>query len=137
MCVLAEGWLRQKAPEAPAHVVRPAPALAAGEDGQALACSHCLTPITTSVSRVSVGGADAHTFVNPHGLRFHIGCFARAACVTRGEASTYWTWFPGHSWQVECCPACGGHLGWLFRSADSLFHGLILDRLIEIESGGP
>ncbi|HSB61576.1 MAG TPA: cereblon family protein, partial [Vicinamibacteria bacterium] len=104
--------------------------------GGVLACAFCLREVTTAAARISVGGAHEHSFVNPHGLRFRIGCFADAAGRTAGEPSTYWTWFPGHSWQVELCATCGEHLGWLFRSADTLFHGLILDRLVEVD-GGP
>lgn len=127
----------QRQPEKPAGTLRPAPLEGEGEDrGGVLACARCLTPVTTTGARIAVGGAHEHTFVNPHGLRFHIGCFAKAAgCIAVGAASTYWSWFAGHSWQIEHCGACGDHLGWLFRSADSAFHGLILDRLVELDDG--
>jgi hypothetical protein len=45
----------------------------------------------------------------------------------------YWTWFPGYSWQVELCGHCDEQLGWIYRSSDADFHGLILDRLIEVK----
>jgi hypothetical protein len=35
---------------------------------------------------------------------------------------------------VEHCSACGEHLGWLFRGEGHVFHGLVLDRLVEVES---
>jgi hypothetical protein len=102
-------------------------------DSGPLSCHRCLSPITHGSLRIAVGGAHAHWFVNPHGIEFHIGCFAgAAACIGFGASSTYWSWFPGFAWQVELCAACGEHLGWVFRSADAVFHGLILDRLVEV-----
>lgn len=93
--------------------------------------------MTTTAARIEVDGAHEHTFANPAGFQFRIGCFSRATgCGTVGEPSTYWSWFPGHSWQVEHCTACGEHLGWLFRADLQGFHGLILDRLVEVEEGG-
>jgi hypothetical protein len=93
--------------------------------------------VTTTAARIEAGGGHEHTFVNPHGIRYHIGCFATAAgCVPVGEPSAYWTWFPGHTWRIEVCRNCREHLGWLFESADSEFHGLVLDRLAEVEDAG-
>jgi len=101
--------------------------------GARLACRRCLSAVTDGSQRIAMGGAHAHHFVNPHGIEFHVGCFADApGCATVGEASTYWSWFPGFAWRIEVCAACGEHLGWLFVSADALFHGLILDRLVEV-----
>jgi hypothetical protein len=100
--------------------------------GARLACHRCLATVTDGSQRIAMGGAHAHHFVNPHGIEFHVGCFADApGCATFGEASTYWSWFPGFAWQVELCATCGEHLGWLFLSPDAAFHGLILDRLVE------
>jgi len=69
-------------------------------------------------------------------MRFRIGCFAAvSSCMTSGAPTTYWTWFPGYAWQPESCAACGEHLGWLFRAeGGAAFHGLILDRLVEIQT---
>jgi hypothetical protein len=78
-----------------------------------------------------MSGSHEHTFANAHGIVFRIGCFAEASCVAAGESSTFWTWFPGYSWQVDYCRHCGEHLGWLFRAAEHRFHGLVLDRLVE------
>lgn len=100
-----------------------------------IACAFCLHAVTTKEARIAVGGAHEHSCVNPHGIRYRFGCFADASCRPVGEPSHYWSWFPGFSWQVELCGSCGEHLGWLFRSADSAFHGLILDRLVETEGG--
>jgi hypothetical protein len=81
-----------------------------------------------------VAGGHEHRFVNPAGIHYHIGCFARAAgLIPVGDPSRYWTWFPGYRWQIEHCPGCQEHLGWLFSGPDGQFHGLILDRLEEVE----
>ena len=122
--------------DAPRPTVRPEAAPGEDEgDARVLACARCLQPITTTAARTEVGGAHEHTFANPEGYQFHIGCFARATgCAAVGDPSTYWSWFAGYSWQVELCSACGEHLGWLFRAKGHLFHGLVLDRLVEVES---
>jgi hypothetical protein len=104
--------------------------------GGLLACSACGQAITTAAARIHVGGSHEHRFTNPHGFQFHIGCFSEApGCAVAGEPSTFFTWFPGHSWQVEGCSRCDAHLGWLFRSAGHGFHGLVLGRLVEREAG--
>ena len=122
-------------PTTPVGAPRTTPLRAEEEgEGKVLACAICRQRITTIAARIEVGGAHEHTFVNPHGFRFHIGCFARAVgCVPVGESSSYWTWFPGYTWQIEQCSSCGEHLGWLFRTDDHRFHGLILDRLLEVD----
>lgn len=100
--------------------------------GRVLCCGFCGRPVTTTAARIEVGGAHAHTFANPEGIAFRVGCFSDAAGLRGvGPESTYWTWFPGHSWQVELCARCGEQLGWRYRSRGSDFHGLILDRLVE------
>jgi hypothetical protein len=99
-----------------------------------LACVRCLTGITTTAARIEVNGAHAHTFANPHGFVYHVGCFLEApGCRAQGAATAYWSWFPGHTWRLAHCAACGEHLGWLFEGPDSVFHGLVLDRLAERE----
>jgi hypothetical protein len=98
-----------------------------------LLCRDCLHPITRPADRISVQGRHAHTFANPHGLVFEIGCFQRApGCGAVGPASGEFTWFPGHRWRVGLCAACLVHLGWAFLpEAGGGFFGLILDRLVE------
>jgi len=121
--------------DTPEGTVRPGASAQEGDgDGRVLACAGCLQPITTADARIEVGGAHEHTFANPAGFQYHIGCFARATgCATVGEPSADWSWFAGHTWQVEHCSACREHLGWLFRAEGHLFHGFVLDRLVEIE----
>jgi hypothetical protein len=102
--------------------------------GIILACVRCRAAITTSAAAVAVSGSHAHTFTNPDGFRFHIGCFSRAhGAGASGVPTTDWTWFPGYAWQIEHCASCAEHLGWRFSSSDKAFHGLILDRLLELE----
>ncbi|HET7292256.1 MAG TPA: cereblon family protein [Vicinamibacteria bacterium] len=96
----------------------------------ALLCAYCRALVTSRAAALEMSGSHAHTFVNPHGIQFRIGCFADApGCGVRGAESSYWTWFPGFTWRISVCRHCGEHLGWLFRSPDARFYGLILDRL--------
>lgn len=139
MGLAAETALRgpETRPETPEGKLRREPRRTEDEDGGAvLACAVCLRPITTTGAGIEAGGAHEHTFTNPHGFRYRIGCFARVeGCIAVGEPSAYWSWFPGYRWQIEICEGCSEHLGWLFRSSDHGFHGLILDRLVELQEG--
>ena len=121
--------------DAPTATARPDPSSGEDEgDARVLACRACLQPITNVAARTEVGQAHEHTFANPDGFQFHVGCFARATgCASVGEPSTYWSWFAGYSWQVELCSACREHLGWLFRNEGHAFHCFVLDRLVEVE----
>jgi hypothetical protein len=135
----AEAWLFLKRDPAPpgAATLDPAAHVStdAGERGY-LACARCLAQITTPSARIAVAGSHEHSFRNPEGIQYRIGCFASVTgCLAAGPRSTYWTWFAGHTWQVALCGACRAHLGWQFRSSDRRFHGLILDRLVELEAG--
>ena len=104
----------------------------AGGVGPRLVCRTCRTGITTTRDRISVSGSHAHTFFNPYGLVFHIGCFGQApGCGLAGSRETTFSWFPGHAWQVALCRGCMDHLGWLFTGLGSAFFGLITDKLVE------
>lgn len=124
----------ESGPRPPAGRTSPEEKTGAGDDaGRVLVCTACGEAITTRAARVDRGGRHEHTFANPHGFLFHIGCFATApGCVAAGAPSTAHTWFPGHAWQAVACRGCAEHLGWLF-AGDGRFHGLILDRLEEAE----
>lgn len=99
-------------------------------DHDALRCVVCEHVITDAAYRVERGGAHEHTFVNPHGIAHHIGCFVAApGCGHNGPTQTAFSWFPGWSWQVAVCGRCNTHLGWIFRCAGEQFHGLILAAL--------
>ncbi len=116
---------------------RGSPAPAAEDDtcrSRILACAACKARITSDAARIEVGGSHEHTFANPFGYVYHVGCFASAVGLKRiGRPSSEFPWFPGYLWQIEPCAACGEHLGWWFQGAESGFHGLILNRLVEIE----
>jgi hypothetical protein len=95
-------------------------------------CRQCRNRITSPAERIEVQGSHRHTFANPHGIVFEIGCFRTVeGCGHAGPASTDFSWFSGFSWRIAVCIQCLTHLGWLFASPDQgHFHGLILDRLI-------
>lgn len=98
-----------------------------------LACADCRRPITTEAARLEIDGSHAHTFANPYGFAYHIGCFATAAgLVAVGPPSTEYAWFAGHTWQMQECAGCRTHLGWLFWGPGRRFYGLVLERLVEI-----
>lgn len=96
-------------------------------------CRECLQPVTRERERLAVDGAHRHTFANPYGVVFEIGCFRRApGCAYAGASSGEFSWFAGYTWRVALCAACLIHLGWVFQSTGGdRFHGLILERLIE------
>ena len=107
------------------------------EEPPALACARCQEPVTSAAEWLEVGGAREHTFMNPHGFAFRIGCFAAARALEgAGGWSDEWSWFPPCLWQVQHCARCGEHLGWAFRSADRRFFGLVLDRLVQLGRDG-
>ena len=117
-----------------------APKLAEEETGEVtpeaenyILCRQCRQAITSPSDRIAMQGAHQHTFANPHGAVFEIGCFKTAkGCGYAGLPTDEFSWFAGFSWRVCFCTMCLTHLGWLFISgAGDMFHGLILDRLIE------
>lgn len=96
----------------------------------ALLCARCRHTITQERERIAVSGAAEHDVVNPHGFRFHIGCFRHApGCTPTGDATTEYTWFPGYAWRLAQCGQCRAHLGWHYTAQGDSFFGLILDRL--------
>jgi len=105
------------------------------EEEEYILCRQCRQAITRPAERISVQGAHRHTFANPHGIVFEIGCFKYAqGCGYAGPPSTEFTWFSGYAWRVSYCTTCLTHLGWIFiaGSGDS-FHGFILERLLQPE----
>ena len=102
------------------------------KEERTLNCKHCGYRITNVNARISISERHAHTFTNPHGFIYRIGCFCEApGVVPDGPPSNYWSWFPGYQWQIELCKHCMIHMGWHFKSDDDHFYGLILDRLVE------
>jgi hypothetical protein len=101
--------------------------------GRRLCCVVCGHAITTTAARTSVSGHHLHTFCNPHGLVFEIGCFSEApGCGATGPAEHFFSWFPGYAWRMGVCRGCHAHLGWSYGDAPD-FWGLIVDRLAERE----
>jgi hypothetical protein len=99
---------------------------------QVLVCRQCRKRIADETWRISVDGGHRHSFANPHGLVYEIGCFESAVgCMGVGPTSNEFAWFKGYSWQVVICAGCLVHLGWFFQSAGQRhFYGLIFDRLV-------
>jgi hypothetical protein len=106
------------------------------EEERWIVCRQCLQRLTRPSERTSINGSHRHTFANPSGVVFEIGCFMMVrGCSFIGPPSYEFPWFAGHSWQIAICSTCQTHLGWLFQGqAGVQFCGLILDRLKEIDA---
>jgi hypothetical protein len=99
-----------------------------------LLCANCKFIITSLEEGIKIKGQHKHTFKNPAGIVYTIGCFSSAkGCIKYGEPTTQYTWFPGFAWNYALCGNCFVHLGWVFQSSDSGFYGLILNHLTEGE----
>ena len=93
-------------------------------------CAACGNGLTACSSALRILDAHRHRFTNPGGYIFDIRCFREAeGCVAVGEPSSFWSWFPGYSWQIAHCRACAEHLGWQFLREDSGFIGLIIEKI--------
>lgn len=114
---------------------RPERRRAGGVDAQPkkdrrLYCIRCRHQVTHEDERIPMRGGNEHTFTNPHGFVFHIGCFRNArGCAPVGTPTLEHTWFPGYAWRIALCASCETHLGWGFGAAADRFYGLIVDRL--------
>ena len=97
-----------------------------------LLCASCRRMITRPDEKISIHNAHQHSFANPSGLIFEIGCFRSAiGCGYTGILTEEWTWFRGFRWKLAACGTCLVQLGWLFVSKNNeRFNGLILNRLI-------
>lgn len=95
-------------------------------------CRFCSHVITTPDTMMDIDGGHCHTFTNPLGVTYSIGCFSAAkGCVNTGDPTLEFTWFPGFAWEYALCGNCRSHLGWYYRSGESGFYGLILNNLTE------
>lgn len=107
-----------------------------GQDpgGRRLLCAACGLAITTVAQRMIFAGSHLHTFFNPFGQLYEIGCFTCAPGASpEGPPSVEFSWFSGYAWQVAICVRCQVHLGWRFIAVNgnSGFYGLIVERLVE------
>ncbi|MGW8194412.1 MAG: cereblon family protein [Desulforhopalus sp.] len=99
---------------------------------EAIFCRACGMTVTSRDQKISVQGSHSHTFFNPAGIVFELGCFRQApGCFVAGEPSSEFTWFAGHLWSFALCKSCRSHLGWFFDSGSASFYGLILTNLME------
>lgn len=97
------------------------------DDG--ILCARCRHRVTAGRHAIEAGGAHAHTFRNPAGWSYRVGCYADArGAAPTGPAISEHSWFPGYAWRLASCEGCGQHLGWWFVGPDA-FAGLILTRL--------
>jgi len=95
-------------------------------------CKHCGQVVTGRDKKIKVGGSHAHTFFNPAGIVFELGCFSIApGCNRAGESTSDFTWFAGYVWRFAFCRSCSSHLGWFYQMGDHSFFGLILSKLRE------
>lgn len=100
---------------------------------EAIVCAECGHEITNHRHKMSKGGGFEHSFANPAGIVFQIGCFEEAPGVgAMGEESSEFSWFEGYTWQVVICRGCMTHLGWQYWSEGDTFYGLILPRLANV-----
>ena len=99
---------------------------------ETLICRECRQVIARPTDRINVEGAFRHTFANPHGIVYEIGCFQSVlGCGMVGPPSHEFAWFKGYAWHILLCMGCRIHMGWAFsNAADNRFYGLILNRLI-------
>lgn len=98
----------------------------------ALYCRACGKSITAKDQSISVDSSFRHTFFNPAGIVFELGCYKKApGCTIVGIPSSEFSWFSGYLWSFALCSSCEEHLGWCFESETSVFWGLILNKLKE------
>jgi hypothetical protein len=99
-----------------------------------LCCRDCGKRVTRETWLVVRAGNAAHRFRNPAGEDFHLRCFSEAPGATAiGEASDFFSWFPGYVWQMALCTGCQTHLGWRYLGDAGTFWGLITDKLASSE----
>jgi len=112
------------------------------DEGEFILCRNCRNVVTSTSNKIEVNGKYTHTFTNPKGFVYRIGCFGAApGILNQGAPTMEFTWFAGFDWCYSLCIRCFAHLGWFYRSGEKIFFGLILDHLIEEkksrDSGNP
>ncbi len=99
---------------------------------EAIYCKICGRTVTNSDQKISVRGSHTHTFFNPVGVVYELGCFGEApGCYRVGEVTSEFTWFAGFVWCYALCRGCNNHLGWFFEMGERSFYGLILANITE------
>jgi len=102
------------------------------ERKKTLICIFCGHVITFPDRAMEVSGGHLHTFSNPGGVVYQIGCFSAApGCLDVSDPTLEYTWFPGYSWSISVCAGCMAHMGWHYRADGSGFYGLVLKNLTE------
>lgn len=102
------------------------------EPVEAIFCKTCGLTVTSRDQKIGVQGSHRHTFFNPAGIVFELGCFRQApGCFVAGEPTSEFTWFAGHIWSFALCRGCKSHLGWFFERGETTFYGLVLANLRE------
>ncbi|WP_147819609.1 cereblon family protein [Salidesulfovibrio onnuriiensis] len=132
-------YLLKGAPEPNRDSPRPEEGLDDGQGGRRVfICRSCGNRITSAAAAMAVNGKHKHTFFNPHGYVFELGCFSSAPGTIRvGPASPEFTWFSGHTWQTLVCGRCNIHIGWHYQAdSGSGFYGLILPQVAEVDEDG-
>ena len=107
------------------------------KEDENLYCFICGQIITQIHNSIPVEGAHKHTFTNPGGYLFEIGCFREAqGCEQAGEFTDFYSWFDGYAWRYAVCRSCRVHLGWVYQGPDTFF-GLVLNRLVSSKESFP
>lgn len=103
------------------------------DSDRAICCKTCGHSITSRNHKKTVGGSHSHTFFNPAGIVYEIGCFKQApGCHVAGESTAEFSWFSGYLWRFSFCSNCQSHLGWFYEQGESGFFGLILRQLMDL-----
>ena len=101
-------------------------------EGHFIVCRNCGNTITTPERMISVNEQHIHTFTNPAGITYDIGCFSSTSgCIVYGKPTLEHTWFEGFSWSFTLCSDCLIHLGWFYQGENENFFGLIMDHLMD------
>ncbi len=98
-------------------------------------CHRCQHWITTPDTRIIVQGQHQHIVTNPSGIEFELGCFSTAVgVIEEGIPTLEHTWFKGFAWRFGICGNCFIHLGWAYSAGETQFYGLILKKLIDLQT---
>ena len=104
-------------------------------EGQVILCKNCRNTVTGPDWIITVNEQHRHTFLNPEGLVFQVGCFSHAdGCLIDDQPTLENTWFAGFNWSISICSNCMVHLGWFYQKDDQNFFSLIIDRLVDSTS---